>query len=1031
MAAGLFLLLLIACINLLPLDADASCYDGEYAVPKPPFGRCAGFRPCEPGNYCVEGKRRACTAGYFGNTSSLNSSSCSGLCPAGYFCPEGTVSFLSNPCGAPSQYCPPGSAEPQPASIGYYTVNEDGSDDPQHAQTRSAQRVCPYGHYCEAGQKFLCPGGTYGSEKGLSSPLCSGLCPWGFYCPPGSLRPKDLSCGDDARLYCPEGSTHPQAVGQGYFASDSQALVGGGYGSQTICTHGFFCVNGIRSLCPGGRHGGLPQEIRPLCSGPCLAGFFCPPGSILSTQFTCNRTDQYCPEGSAAPHQVSVGYFTFGLRNTSIFYLPDDLNAGRKVFPDDDLVLGELRIGQEICPPGSYCLSDGVSRLCPAGRYGSVSGLSIARCSGHCEAGYYCPEGSVSPRQLPCGNASVFCPIGSAEPQLVYLGHYSVDANGLDSEISAETRSAERRCEPGFYCQRGIRRQCPAGRYGETFGLDEPFCSGGCAPGYYCPTGSSSAFEVRCGDANRYCPANSSRPLWVSDGYYSIGNNVSTRYDQRPAPPGSYATQGLLYPCPAGRFGARSALTTAECSGECSVPGFYCPVGSLSPYQRVCGGDDRYCEAGTFAPVLVQRGFYTGDYQDESCPPGRWRNLTVPVSYYQDLPGGFSFLPTTNPLPPCELCPEGSYKLVTGDDISLCLPCNKRHAMSSSDRVTCQCLEVYLGNYIALFNLSTGLCDRIEEDAVAYLDWHQIHLNTSLTRSREFVCTPGHYCSEGLRYACPAGTFGDLPEETRPTCAGQCAAGYFCELGSASPFNERCGGADRICPTGSPLPILVPAGYFSNEDVAEDVRFSMAACPPGYYCPGDGRRYQCPAGTFASHTGSATAECEGLCERGYYCHSGSDSARQHRCGNASFYCVAGSASPTPATPGFYTITTGSNAGEQALWDPFNRTQSAELPCEPGYYCTAGIKYPCPPGSFGWRYGMTDSSCGGLVRLLALDVEMKLTFDSWLVSVPRDITVRLTSHLCLTLLQEQSGRASHTHGLMVSFPPLHHRSLYIC
>jgi len=41
------------------------------------------------------------------------------------------------------------------------------------------------------------------------------------------------------------------------------------------------------------------------------------------------------------------------------------------------------------------------------------------------------------------------------------------------------------------------------------------------------------------------------------------------------------------------------------------------------------------------------------------------------------------------------------------------------------------------------------------------------------------------------------------------------------------------------------------------------------------------------------------------------------------------------------------------------------TASAELPCEPGYYCIKGIKYPCPPGTFGWQYGDATPSCGGL------------------------------------------------------------------
>jgi hypothetical protein len=36
-------------------------------------------------------------------------------------------------------------------------------------------------------------------------------------------------------------------------------------------------------------------------------------------------------------------------------------------------------------------------RLCPAGRYGAVGGLSSPSCSGECEAGFTCPAGSVLP----------------------------------------------------------------------------------------------------------------------------------------------------------------------------------------------------------------------------------------------------------------------------------------------------------------------------------------------------------------------------------------------------------------------------------------------------------------------------------------------------------------------------------------------------------------------------------------------------------------------------------------------------------
>ncbi len=61
------------------------------------------------------------------------------------------------------------------------------------------------------------------------------------------------------------------------------------------------------------------------------------------------------------------------------------------------------------------------------------------------------------------------------------------------------------------------------------------------------------------------------------------------------------------------------------------------------------------------------------------------------------------------------------------------------------------------------------------------------------------------------------------------------------------------------------------------------------------------------------------------------------------------YCPRGSSSPQAVHEGFYGITTGVDAGEQAFWSLDNSTASAEVVCDPGYFCSGGIKQPCPPG----------------------------------------------------------------------------------
>ena len=121
---------------------------------------------------------------------------------------------------------------------------------------------------------------------------------------------------------------------------------------------------------------------------------------------------------------------------------------------------------------------------------------------------------------------------------------------------------------------------------------------------------------------------------------------------------------------------------------------------------------------------------------------------------------------------------------------------------------------------------------------------------------------------------------------------------------------------------------------------------------------------------------------------GHYCLEASPSRTQFQCGNTSVYCPRGSYEPTRILAGFYGLFTGADAGEEAFWSPDNATYSVEVPCEPGYYCKGGIKRACPPGecavysiyfrllwliygcmrmllgTFGWRFGMTEASCGG-------------------------------------------------------------------
>ena len=63
-----------------------------------------------------------------------------------------------------------------------------------------------------------------------------------------------------------------------------------------------------------------------------------------------------------------------------------------------------------LCDVGSYCLANStIATPCPPGTYGFMRGLQTAACSGLCSAGSFCPLGST---------ATTTCPIA-------YVVHYT------------------------------------------------------------------------------------------------------------------------------------------------------------------------------------------------------------------------------------------------------------------------------------------------------------------------------------------------------------------------------------------------------------------------------------------------------------------------------------------------------------------------------------------------------------------------------------------------------------------------------
>ena len=281
----------------------------------------------------------------------------------------------------------------------------------------------------------------------------------------------------------------------------------------------------------------------------------------------------------------------------------------------------------------------------------------------------------------------------------------------------------------------------------------------------------------------------------------SLPGGVARRTTQAKAPRGHYTVRGLLYECPAGRFGATKGLSSPDCSGECQK-GYWCPPASVHPRQKICGGPDKICPAASAFPLLVSIGYYTSTTVDE-CPPGQWRNSaglvdpslanetqqsekrtasTVPtVVHYghiaADGPGdGFAL----GPLAPCVACPYGKFKDTTGDSRDLCVDCDSTVSVSSEDRTYCECQRQPNGasweelNFIA----KTGSCVAVDAENHSTFVRSNMLTNSTYTRYKQIECPRGHFCpmdssgehSLGVRSVCPAGVYGSSLRETSQHC---------------------------------------------------------------------------------------------------------------------------------------------------------------------------------------------------------------------------------------------------------------------
>ena len=124
-----------------------------------------------------------------------------------------------------------------------------------------------------------------------------------------------------------------------------------------------------------------------------------------------------------------------------------------------------------------------------------------------------------------------------------------------------------------------------------------------------------------------------------------------------------------------------------------------------------------------------------------------------------------------------------------------------------------------------------------------------------------------------------------------------------------------------------------------------ETRTGRSQCEKGYYCPGDGSRYQCPAGKYGNTKGLTSSACSGQCSAGYYCAAGSTSSTAAACGTgtagsvncaampANCYCPAGTPTRLAVPDAYYSVPEDTDEAYRSSADP----------CPPSYTCEDGVR----------------------------------------------------------------------------------------
>ena len=936
---------------------------------------------CSAGYYCPAGSISStafsCPKGTYRSLTGGKSASDCASCTPGYYCPSlNTVNPTNCPAGS---YCPAGTITPIQCPSGTF-------DSALNLKTSSDCTPCTAGNYCNSpGQTTItgsCTAGYYcigGST--LQAPtdgVTGALCPAGGYCLAGASVPSTCSAGYFNNFlggyssadcvacwpgyYC-LGDNNPSPTAQcnaGYYCTGSSTTA-----TQNQATAGYYAPQGSVAQIPCLQGTYNPSVGQSSCS-PCPAGTSCQT-TALTTYTTCGA-GTYCVQGSYVETPCPPGTYKSSSGGQSVndcvlcsggnfcsMYglttVSGSCDAGyfctSSSFSNQPSNLNTGFYGR--CPQGYYCEAGSTNGVvCPAGTYNPTTGAeSLSGCN-NCPAGYACPNTATVMYSIQC-RRGFYCPQSSTnyEPpaSICTAGNYCPTGSAVMLKCPAGTYQDQteqyscQTCPPGFYCPIGcttyVPNICPMGYYcpsGTTYSTQYPCPVGtynplqgqqlqstcqSCTPGYYCNTLGQSAVTGACA-AGFYCNAGSTSPRPINA---AQGGGICTK--------GTYCPSGSTSPtnCDPGYYCPNNQMSAT--AGKCAA-GYYCVSGATSPTPtdgttgNICPSQS-YCPAGTSTPIQCNVGYlipYEGAFQSSecvACTPGFYcdGDSVTPAKpctagYY--CPGGDSN--------PTYQCTRGYY-CPTGSAEALLCPAGTYQASALAS----SCTSCSAGYYCALGAYSQTLCPK------------------------------GYYCPAATeynyQYPCPVGTYNSNIGQSSISSCLPCDAGKYCSQQGATSATSLC----------DPGYYCIKSAIVSNptDGITGDV------CLPGYYCPqGSTAPTSCDPGSYCNQ--KALSQVSGSCLQGYYCiiNATSPIPTDGITGNIcpfGNYCPAGSSSPQQCQQGTYGPSSGLGASTDCLLCSYGRycgSTGLSAPtgnCSQGYYCDPGessstpIDGICPAGYF--------------------------------------------------------------------------------